>query len=68
MAQAKPVILVVEDNKVLRLSASALLEQHGFGVVEAENSDRALKLLETRNDVQLLSPTLNCQGLATGWI
>lgn len=38
MGQAKPVILVVEDDELLRLHAAGLLEEHGFGVVEAENA------------------------------
>jgi two-component system, response regulator PdtaR len=38
MGQAKPVILVVEDDELRRLHAADLLEERGFGVVEAENA------------------------------
>jgi two-component system, response regulator PdtaR len=67
MGQAKPVILVVEDDELLRLYAADLLEEHGFGVVEAENADAALKLLETRDDVRLLFTDIQMPGRATVW-
>jgi CheY-like chemotaxis protein len=51
---AKPTILIVEDEPLLRMYADDLLEENGFGVVEAANADAALKLLETRDDVRLL--------------
>jgi CheY-like chemotaxis protein len=66
MDQAKPVILVVEDNELLRLHAADLLEEHGFGVVEAENADAALKLLETRDDVRLLFTDIQMPGSCDG--
>jgi two-component system, response regulator PdtaR len=66
MDQAKPVILVVEDNELLRLHAAGLLEDHGFGVVEAENADAALKLLETRDDVRLLFTDIQMPGSCDG--
>jgi two-component system, response regulator PdtaR len=66
MDQAKPVILVVEDNELLRLHAADLLEEHGFGVVEAENADAALKLLETRDDVRLLFTDIQMPGSFDG--
>ncbi len=49
-----PVILVVEDEELLRLYAAGLLEEHGYSAVTAENAEIALKLLEKRPDVRLL--------------
>jgi CheY-like chemotaxis protein len=43
-----------------------LLEEHGFGVVEAENADAALKLLETRDDVRLLFTDIQMPGSCDG--
>jgi len=65
--EAKPTILVVEDDALLRWHAAGLLEENGFGVVEAENADAALKLLETRDDVRLLFTAFKCRDRATGW-
>jgi len=62
-----PTILVAEDNKLLRLLASDLLEEHGYTVVEADNSEEALKVMETRKDVRLLFTDIQmppgCDGL-----
>src|ERR1700722_12766824 len=66
MGQAKPVILIVEDDELLRLYAAGLLEDHGFGVVEAENADAALTLLETRDDVRLLFTDIQMPGSCDG--
>jgi CheY-like chemotaxis protein len=67
MSQAKPTILVVEDDALLRMYAAGLLEENGFGVVEAENADAALKLLENRDDVRLLFTDIQMPAHATGW-
>jgi hypothetical protein len=42
MGEAKPTILVVEDDALLRMHAADLLEENGFGVVEAASADAAL--------------------------
>jgi CheY-like chemotaxis protein len=66
MGQAKPVILVVEDDALLRMAASGLLEESGFGVVEAANADAALKVLDTRDDVRLLFTDIQMPGSCDG--
>jgi two-component system, response regulator PdtaR len=66
MGQAKPVILVVEDEALLRMYAADLLEENGFGVVEAANADAALKVLETRDDVRLLFTDIRMPGSCDG--
>jgi two-component system, response regulator PdtaR len=66
VGQAKPTILVVEDDALLRMYAAGLLKENGFGVVEAENADAALKLLETRDDVRLLFTDIQMPGSCDG--
>jgi hypothetical protein len=46
---------------------AGLLEENGFGVVEAANADAALKLLETRDDVRLLFTDIQCRLDVTVW-
>jgi two-component system, response regulator PdtaR len=62
-----PTILVAEDNEILRLIASELLEEHGYTVVEADNAEEALKVMEKRTDVRLLFTDIQmppgCDGL-----
>jgi two-component system, response regulator PdtaR len=66
MGQTKPLILVVEDDALLRMVAADTLEENGFGVVEAANADAALKLLETRDDVRLLFTDIQMPGSCDG--
>jgi two-component system, response regulator PdtaR len=63
---AKPTILVVEDDALLRMVAADTLEENGFAVVEAANADAALKLLETRDDVRLLFTDIQMPGSCDG--
>ena len=42
---ARPTILLVEDDEMLRRLLSRVLSDEGFRVLEAENGDIALKLL-----------------------
>jgi CheY-like chemotaxis protein len=63
---AKPTILVVEDEALLRMYVVNLLEENGFGVVEAENADEALKLLEARDHVRLLFTDVRMPGSCDG--
>jgi two-component system, response regulator PdtaR len=64
--ETKPTILVVEDDALLRWHAADMLEEHGFGVVEAANADAALKVLETRDDVRLLFTDIQMPGSLDG--
>ena len=64
--RAQPLILVVEDDELLRLRAADLLEAHGFAVIKAENDDEALKVLEQRKDVRLLFTDIQMPGALDG--
>ena len=46
----KSVILIVEDEALLRMTASWLLQEAGFDALEAGNADEAIALLESHND------------------
>ncbi len=47
-------ILVVDDEELLRALACDLLEDAGFSVIEAANSEQALQILNEQPDVGLL--------------
>lgn len=64
--RAQPLILVVEDDELLRLHAADLLEAHGFSVIKVENANEALKVLEQRNDVRLLFTDTQMPGALDG--
>ena len=59
-------ILVVEDETLIRLWAADLLEENGFSVLEAENAERALKILERRPDVKLVFTDVHMPGSLDG--
>jgi CheY-like chemotaxis protein len=61
-----PVILIVEDEALIRLSAVGVLEEAGFRMIEAVNSDEALELLAADSDVQLLFTDINMPGTIDG--
>jgi CheY-like chemotaxis protein len=64
--QIIPLILIVEDEALVRLSAVAMLEDAGFRMIEAVNGDQALELLEADSDVQLLFTDVNMPGTING--
>ena len=66
MTIANPVVLVVEDEFLLRLVAVELVEDAGFQVLSAASADEALSILETRGDVWLLFTDVQMPGSMDG--
>jgi CheY-like chemotaxis protein len=63
-----PIILVVEDETLLRMLAGDILtEDAGYRVIEAVNADEALILLESRHDVRLVFTDVNMPGALNGF-
>ncbi len=63
-----PIILVVEDEALLRMLAGDILtEDAGYRVIEAVNADEALILLESRHDVRLVFTDVNMPGALNGF-
>jgi CheY-like chemotaxis protein len=58
--------VLVDDDALLRTSTTELLEDEGYRVVEAANADEALRVLESRNDVQLLLTDIQMPGQYDG--
>jgi two-component system, response regulator PdtaR len=63
-----PIILVVEDEALVRMLAwDILTEDAGYRVLEAANADEALILLESRHDVRLVFTDVNMPGALNGF-
>ena len=60
------VVLVVEDDALLRLDAADHLEGAGFEVVEASNAAQALQVMKTRPDVRVLFTDVEMPGPLDG--
>lgn len=69
MAQAqppKPVVLVVEDEPLLRMYAVDIVEQAGFVAVEARSADEAIALLVERPDIRIVFTDIDMPGSMNG--
>jgi CheY-like chemotaxis protein len=62
----RPVILLVEDEMLVRMLAAEVLSEAGFTVVEAESAEEALAVLQTRPDVRVLFTDVNMPGSLDG--
>lgn len=59
-------ILLVEDDPMLRLGASAVLMDAGYAVLEATDADEAIALLETEPDIRLMISDIQMPGSLDG--
>jgi len=50
--KARPLILVVEDEALVRMTLVDVLEEAGFKVIEAVHADEALRVLKAVSDIQ----------------
>ena len=65
-ATSRPVVLIVEDDTLLRMHAAEMIEEAGFSVLEASNADEAIKLLETRLDIAVMFTDIDMPGSMNG--
>jgi CheY-like chemotaxis protein len=61
-----PVVLVVEDEQLVRLSAVKVIEDAGFEVIEAANADDAIRILESRRDIRVVFTDIQMPGSIDG--
>ena len=66
MKSGKPVILVVEDEVIVRMMAVFVAEDSGCEVLSAATADEAIKILESRSDVRLVFTDVNMPGSING--
>lgn len=63
---AGSLVLVVEDDALLRMHAAEVIEEAGFTVLEAEGADEAIRLLESRTDIQIIFTDIDMPGSMNG--
>jgi len=61
-----PLVILLVEDVVLRMVAADVLSDAGFTVLESANAEEALRLLETRPDVQVLFTDVNMPGALDG--
>jgi CheY-like chemotaxis protein len=60
------VVLVVEDEMLLRMRAVDIVEDAGYISVEAVDADEAVAILESRSDIALLFTDIQMPGSMDG--
>lgn len=66
LAVKKAVVLIVEDEAMIRMLAADFIEEAGFEVLEAASADEAIVLLESRLDVRLVFTDIDMPGSMDG--
>lgn len=61
--EGRKVVLVVDDEALVRMNAVDMFEDMGFEVLEAGNGTAALAILEARPDVSLLFSDCRMPGM-----
>ena len=59
-------VLIVEDDVLVRQNAVFLLEEAGFDTLEAARADEAIALLEARQDIRIVFTDINMPGSMDG--
>jgi CheY-like chemotaxis protein len=62
----RPVVLIVEDELLLRMDAVDMISAAGFEVVEARNADQAIEILEARLDITVVFTDIQMPGSMDG--
>jgi CheY-like chemotaxis protein len=65
-ACSRPVVLIVEDEILLRWTAISIIEEAGFLALEAESAAEALSILETRRDIWVVFTDVQMPGPIDG--
>ena len=66
MSLSTAVVLVVEDNALIRMNALDLVRSAGFEGVGAASADEAIAILEARSDIRLVFTDVEMPGTIDG--
>lgn len=66
MTFQEPVVLVVEDDLLIRIGALDLVRDAGCIAVEAKDADEAIRILEVRPDIRLVFTDIDMPGSMDG--
>ena len=61
-ATERPLVLVVEDEYLIRTDTAETIRDAGFEVIEASNADEAIILLESRQDIWVVFTDIQMPG------
>jgi two-component system, response regulator PdtaR len=62
----RPIVLIVEDEFLIRMDAVDMIRSAGFDVVEAQNADEAVVILQERFDISVVFTDIQMPGSMDG--
>ncbi len=62
----KSIVLIVDDEALVRMGAVLIVEDVGFSPLEAPNADAAMKILDSRTDIWAVFTDINMPGSMNG--
>ena len=62
----RPVVLIVEDELLIRMDAIEMIEAAGFHALEAANADEAITILSARPDIHVVFTDIQMPGSMDG--
>jgi len=66
MTRLSPVVLIVEDELLLRMDSAEVVENAGFEVIQAANADEAIAILTRRPDIHVVFTDIQMPGSMDG--
>jgi CheY-like chemotaxis protein len=64
--KSSPIVLIVEDDPLLRMLAVEVVEEAGFAALQAGDADEAVVVLESRPDISVLFTDIEMPGSMDG--
>ena len=62
----KPLVLVVEDEPIIRMETVQMVKDAGYAVLDAPNTNDAMTILQGRNDIQAVFAEIRVPGHLNG--
>ena len=66
MKNGRAGVLVVEDSVLIRMGAVDLVQTAGYEALEAKDADEAIRILESRDDIDLVFTDVQMPGTMDG--
>jgi len=62
MPTSKGLVLVVEDEPLMRMVAASFIQDAGYETIEVADADQAIAILEARNDIRIVLADIDLRG------
>jgi len=66
MPDSKPLVLIVEDENLVRFGVVAMVEEAGYEAISASDADEAIHILESRSDIRAVLTDIQMPGSMDG--